>query len=62
MQERHRGKATGFMTVEQRMSTPLPRFAINAGVDVSQDEFDRLEQLLLDFAQRDEPTVVNLRL
>ena len=55
MQERDRGKGLtkfGFMNIEQRMSTPLPKFA-DCGQDMTSYEIRRLEQLLLEFGQRD---------
>lgn len=47
MQQRSRGKDLadfGFMNIEQRMSTPLPKFA-DAGQDIDDDEFWRPEDL-----------------
>ena len=58
MQERDRGQSIqnmGFMNVEQRMATPLPRFA-DCGQDMTSYEVHRLEQLLLEFGQRDAPS------
>ena len=43
------------MNIEQRMSTPIPKFA-DSGQDMTSYEVLRLEQLLLEFGQRDSPT------
>ena len=58
MQERDRGQSIqnmGFMNIEQRMATPLPRFA-DCGQDMTSYEVHRLEQLLLEFGQREAPS------
>ena len=54
MQARDRGQSIqnlGFMNLEQRMATPLPKFA-DCGQDMTSYEVHRLEQLLLEFGQR----------
>ena len=43
------------MNIEQRMATPIPKFA-DCGQDMTTYEVLRLEQLLLDFGQRDSPS------
>ena len=58
MQEKGRGEALsqfGFMNIEQRMSNPIPKFA-DCGQDMTAHEIHRLEQLLLEFGQRDAPS------
>ena len=58
MQERDRGQSIGqmgFMNIEQRMATPIPKFA-DCGQDMTSYEVLRLEQLLLEFGQRDSPS------
>ena len=58
MQERDRGQSIrqmGFMNVEQRMATPLPKYA-GCGQDMTSYEIHRLEQLLLEFGQREAPS------
>ena len=58
MQERDRGQSIqqmGFMNVEQRMATPLPKYA-DCGQDMTSYEIHRLEQLLLEFGQREAPS------
>ena len=58
MQEKGRGEALeqfGFMNIEQRMATPIPKFA-DFGQDITAHEIIRLERLLLEFGQRDAPS------
>ena len=43
------------MNIEQRMATPIPKFA-DCGQDMTSYEVLRLEQLLLEFGQRDSPS------
>ena len=59
-QEKGRGMtldAFGFMNLEQRMATSLPKFA-DYGQDITSDEIICLERLLLEFGQRDAPSPV----
>ena len=58
MQSRDRGQSIqnlGFMNLEKRMATPLPKFA-DCGQDMTSCEVHRLEQLLLEFGQREAPS------